>query len=452
MDNRLDVMTKTFLGLTVACARCHDHKFDAISQRDYYALSGFLDQQRLPPGPVRVDSSASARPPNRSRPSATRRGRACSRSRPAPRGRASTGMADDLLAARSLLVDGEFHGGRARPLPNLGRRAGAGAGPTATIRSMRSRSSHCDPNALDARSIAGANQVAAPTRRRRRRRAGRSSITRKVAALARLQDGFAFGLRPVRPGDLRLVADGKTTPTRPLRDGRGASRPGLPVARRLRGDRARPRPARDVGPLRADAPDARVHDRIGPALVPRPGRGAGLRGGQLAPADRRAAPRQGPHRMDRRPQRLALGPSRPYRLPGPPRRTSSSRPTGAGELEIARVVESDQEPRRRSTGSSPAGSWPRRRSNLPEGLAKRVPGPLLRDGPPDGDRRAGGFRRRVDVRPAGRLDRPKPRAVRPDDDRDRPGRPCSTRRRGSGRPRSRSRGQLAGPRRRWPRR
>jgi len=41
MDNRLDVLSKTFLGLTVACARCHDHKFDAISQRDYYALAGF---------------------------------------------------------------------------------------------------------------------------------------------------------------------------------------------------------------------------------------------------------------------------------------------------------------------------------------------------------------------------------------------------------------------------
>jgi hypothetical protein len=42
MDNRLDVMSKTFLGLTVACARCHDHKFDAISQRDYYAMTGYL--------------------------------------------------------------------------------------------------------------------------------------------------------------------------------------------------------------------------------------------------------------------------------------------------------------------------------------------------------------------------------------------------------------------------
>ncbi len=42
-DNRIDVMAKTFLGLTVACARCHDHKFDAVSQKDYYALFGLLE-------------------------------------------------------------------------------------------------------------------------------------------------------------------------------------------------------------------------------------------------------------------------------------------------------------------------------------------------------------------------------------------------------------------------
>ncbi len=42
-DNRIDVLTKTFLGLTVSCARCHDHKFDAISTRDYYSLFGFLE-------------------------------------------------------------------------------------------------------------------------------------------------------------------------------------------------------------------------------------------------------------------------------------------------------------------------------------------------------------------------------------------------------------------------
>jgi uncharacterized protein DUF1553/uncharacterized protein DUF1549/cytochrome c len=42
IDNQIDVFSKTFLGLTVSCARCHDHKFDAISQADYYALSGYL--------------------------------------------------------------------------------------------------------------------------------------------------------------------------------------------------------------------------------------------------------------------------------------------------------------------------------------------------------------------------------------------------------------------------
>jgi len=41
-DNKIDVLSKTFLGLTVACARCHDHMFDAIYQKDYYALSGFV--------------------------------------------------------------------------------------------------------------------------------------------------------------------------------------------------------------------------------------------------------------------------------------------------------------------------------------------------------------------------------------------------------------------------
>nr|NIP95954.1 DUF1549 domain-containing protein [Akkermansiaceae bacterium] len=41
-DNKIDVLSKAFLGLTVACARCHDHKFDAIYQKDYYALSGFV--------------------------------------------------------------------------------------------------------------------------------------------------------------------------------------------------------------------------------------------------------------------------------------------------------------------------------------------------------------------------------------------------------------------------
>ncbi len=46
IDNQIDVMTKTFLGLTVGCARCHDHKFDPIPTEDYYALTGFLQSSR----------------------------------------------------------------------------------------------------------------------------------------------------------------------------------------------------------------------------------------------------------------------------------------------------------------------------------------------------------------------------------------------------------------------
>ena len=46
IDNQIDVISKTFLGLTVSCARCHDHKFDAISTKDYYALKGYLQSSR----------------------------------------------------------------------------------------------------------------------------------------------------------------------------------------------------------------------------------------------------------------------------------------------------------------------------------------------------------------------------------------------------------------------
>lgn len=46
IDNQIDVFGKTFQGLTIACARCHDHKFDAISAADYYGLSGFLQSSR----------------------------------------------------------------------------------------------------------------------------------------------------------------------------------------------------------------------------------------------------------------------------------------------------------------------------------------------------------------------------------------------------------------------
>ncbi len=54
VDNQIDVIAKAFQGLTISCARCHDHKFDAISQRDYYALFGVLASSR--PAQVTLDA------------------------------------------------------------------------------------------------------------------------------------------------------------------------------------------------------------------------------------------------------------------------------------------------------------------------------------------------------------------------------------------------------------
>jgi mono/diheme cytochrome c family protein len=42
VDEQLETMGRAFLGMTIGCARCHDHKFDPVSTRDYYALAGIL--------------------------------------------------------------------------------------------------------------------------------------------------------------------------------------------------------------------------------------------------------------------------------------------------------------------------------------------------------------------------------------------------------------------------
>jgi hypothetical protein len=48
VDEQIDVVSQAMLGLTIACARCHDHAFDPISQHDYYALAGiFLSTDTL---------------------------------------------------------------------------------------------------------------------------------------------------------------------------------------------------------------------------------------------------------------------------------------------------------------------------------------------------------------------------------------------------------------------
>ena len=57
VDNQIDVLSKAFLGLTVSCARCHDHKFDPISQRDFHAWYSILASGR--PGQIVVDDPSS---------------------------------------------------------------------------------------------------------------------------------------------------------------------------------------------------------------------------------------------------------------------------------------------------------------------------------------------------------------------------------------------------------
>ncbi|MDB6173757.1 MAG: Planctomycete cytochrome [Chthoniobacteraceae bacterium] len=56
IDDRIDVVTRGTMALTVTCARCHDHKFDPISTRDYYSLYGVFHnaaQQLVPIGAAR---------------------------------------------------------------------------------------------------------------------------------------------------------------------------------------------------------------------------------------------------------------------------------------------------------------------------------------------------------------------------------------------------------------
>lgn len=48
IDDRIDVITKGFMATTAVCARCHDHKFDPISTKDYYALHGIFNSSYIP--------------------------------------------------------------------------------------------------------------------------------------------------------------------------------------------------------------------------------------------------------------------------------------------------------------------------------------------------------------------------------------------------------------------
>lgn len=58
LDESIEFMGRSLMGISLECARCHDHKFDPISQRDYYSLLGFFQSSSF--GPVPADAKTRA--------------------------------------------------------------------------------------------------------------------------------------------------------------------------------------------------------------------------------------------------------------------------------------------------------------------------------------------------------------------------------------------------------
>src|SRR6266853_1147331 len=59
-NERIDAVSRGLLGLTVACARCHNHKYDPISQKDYYALAGVFASSTYKEYPLASDAQVAA--------------------------------------------------------------------------------------------------------------------------------------------------------------------------------------------------------------------------------------------------------------------------------------------------------------------------------------------------------------------------------------------------------
>lgn len=67
VDEQIDTFGRTFLGLSLGCARCHDHKFDAIPTRDYYALAGIFHSSSVGEQPLETRAHETALQSHRSR-------------------------------------------------------------------------------------------------------------------------------------------------------------------------------------------------------------------------------------------------------------------------------------------------------------------------------------------------------------------------------------------------
>jgi Protein of unknown function (DUF1553)/Protein of unknown function (DUF1549) len=61
LNDMTDTVSLVFLGMTIACARCHDHKFEAIPQTDYYRLQAFFEPARFRTAPLALEDGPSAK-------------------------------------------------------------------------------------------------------------------------------------------------------------------------------------------------------------------------------------------------------------------------------------------------------------------------------------------------------------------------------------------------------
>lgn len=60
LDEGIEFMGRSLMGISLECARCHDHKFDPVSQRDYYALLGFFQSSWFAPVPLETETREQA--------------------------------------------------------------------------------------------------------------------------------------------------------------------------------------------------------------------------------------------------------------------------------------------------------------------------------------------------------------------------------------------------------
>jgi len=210
-DNKVDVLSKAFLGLTVACARCHDHKFDAISTKDYYALFGFL--QSSPYRLARFDSMEHNRRVAADLTKLREKSRAPIQTALADSLRpGAERLADYLLAARAaILAHADTTPRRMEEIAQAHKLDAALLGRWVTHLLAAARDEK-DP--LHQWAKIAADPDVKFSRDAQRNAAKRpESDAQLIIDYARstpknwLPDGFAFGPAPVRPGELRVSGD-----------------------------------------------------------------------------------------------------------------------------------------------------------------------------------------------------------------------------------------------------